>query len=448
MRLLALPLLLLTAACAGTPKESVVMAPEPIEAAPPPAPVAGGATGPGYNVDANTGEVPNSSTVSQQVANPNEAGFQNYLAVTRERFLAKGITPATWNAAFNGVHLNMKSIGLTSGASGGMGRISTYLERVEPLVSKGRGAVATNRAALEAAARTTGVDPMAIAGIWGNETGYGAVLGNFYVVEALASLAYEGRRRAFFEDELLAALTLLQQGLVTRAELTGSYAGALGQVQFMPSNILKLGMDGDGDGERDLRGSLPDAFTSCGNYLRSHGWRTGEPTIAEARLPANFRWEQAGPDIQLTAAQWDAMGVSTIDGKRLSSLVPADQPVSILLPAGYKGIPIIAFENYRRFLDYNPSQAYAISVAQLGNRLAGSSDFRQSWPADLRGMTAASVKEMQTYLLRLGYDVTADGRFGDKTRRAVRAYQLAEGLPADGYPTDALLARLRGEPVS
>ena len=218
----------------------------------------------------------------------------------------------------------------SSGASGGMGRIWDYLERVDTLLPRGRAAVAANRAALDKAARETGVDAVAIAGIWGNETSYGNVLGNFYIVEALASLAYEGRRRAFFEDELHAALTLLQDGLVTREELTGSYAGALGQVQFMPSNILALGRDGDGDGERDLRGSLNDAFLSCGNYLRHHGWRPGEPWLAEARLPGGFRWELAGPDIVKTAAEWDELGVRTVGGYvdfiiERNSVIPIEQ---------------------------------------------------------------------------------------------------------------------------
>jgi lytic murein transglycosylase len=444
MRLLALPLLLLTAACAGAPDRAVPM---PVAIAAPPPPAGGAAPDDGFAVSPTPpGQVTN-PTDNQSVANPNEAGFQNYLAATRVKFESRGITPATWERAMSGVRLNMKSLELSAGASGGMGRIAKYLERVNVLLGPGRAAVAENRAALDAAARKTGVDAAAIAGIWGNETSYGGVLGNFYVVEALASLAYEGRRRTFFEDELAAALTLMQQGLVTRAELTGSYAGALGQVQFMPSNILKLGVDGDGDGERDLRGSLHDAFTSCGNYLRHHGWRPGEPWLAEARLPAGFRWEQAGPDIKLTAADWDAMGVTTIDGRRISALVPADAPVSILLPAGHRGVPLIAFENYRRFLDYNPSQAYAIAVSHLANRLDGGGDFRQSWPAG-GGMSGSAIKEMQGYLLARGYDVGVDGRFGDKTRKAVRAYQLSEGLPADGYPTDALLARMRSEPIS
>ncbi len=420
MRLALLPLLLLTAACASTGTRPIASAPSAEAPAERPAQPSG-----------------------QSVANPNEADFQDYLEGFRARAASAGIADRTLDHALSGVHLNMKSLDLSSGASGGMGRIWTYLERVDKLLPRGRTAIADNRAALDRAAQRTGVDPMAIAGIWGNETNYGAVLGNFYVVEALASLAYEGRRRAFFEDELMAALTLMDQGLVTREELTGSYAGALGQVQFMPSNILKLGIDGDGDGERDLRGSLPDAFESCGNYLKSHGWRTGEPWLTEARLPSDFRWELAGPDIKKSATEWDAMGVRTVTDARLTDLVDGAAPVSILLPAGYRGVPIIAFENYRRFLNYNPSQAYAISVSQLANRLGGGADFQHGWPTDQGGMSAAQIEEMQRLLQRLGYDTSPDGRFGDKTRKAVRAWQLDQGIPADGYPTDALLARMR-----
>lgn len=380
----------------------------------------------------------------QSIPNPTEAGFQDYLAELRGRAQAKGITTQTWDRTMRGVRLNMKSISLSGGASGGMGRISKYLERVtDDQVQRGRTKMAQNESLLRKIERETGVDPAAIASIWGNETSYGGVLGTFYVPEALASLAYEGRRRAFFESELMASLELMQRGLITREELVGSYAGALGQVQFMPSNILKLGVDGDGDGERDIRNSLADAFASCANYLKAHGWRTGQPWLSEARLPAGFRWELAGPDITRSAAQWDAMGVRTVQGTKLSALVPAGAPVSILLPMGYHGIPLIAFENYHRFLDYNPSQSYAVAVGHWANRLKGGGRFAGQWPAT-GGMSAGDLQDLQSGLQRLGYDVKPDGRYGDKTRAAIRAYQLAQGLPADGYPTPALLQKLRG----
>ncbi len=442
MRLIALPLLLLLAACASSPVSAPPVAEAPMPPPPPPAPPPPQSPPMGVTPSPDGGT---SNVVSQQVARPTEAGFQNYMAKMRNFAPSRGISDATWDSAMTGVTMNRRSIELSTPGGGGMGRVSAYLARIdESMVSRGRTAMASNAALLDRVGRDTGVDPAAIAGIWGNETSYGNVLGDFYVVEALATLAYEGRRRNYFEDEMFAALTLLQEGLATRAELTGSYAGALGQVQFMPSNILKLGVDGDGDGERDLRGSLADAFYSCANYLLAHGWRKGEPWLAEARLPSNFRWEYAGPDITMTAAQWDAMGVTTVDGRRLTGLVAADAQISVLLPGGYRGIPMIAFPNYRRFLDYNPSQSYAIAVSHLANRVKGGGDWRAAWPADLQGMTAADLKLMQSELAELGYDVGVDGRFGDKTRKAVRAYQLSVGIQADGYPTQALLARLRG----
>lgn len=437
MRLIALPFLLLLAACASSGDTASAPPPMPSPMAPPPPPP------PPPTFAAQPGGT--STVANQQVSNPTEAGFRVYMETMRNFAPSRGISDATWDSAMDGVTMNRKSIELSTPGGGGMGRVSTYLARIDnSLVTRGQTAMANNQALLNKVGKDTGVDPAAIAGIWGNETSYGNVLGNFYVVEALASLAYEGRRRSYFEDEMFAALTLLQQGLATRAELTGSYAGALGQVQFMPSNILKLGVDGDGDGERDLRNSLADAFYSCANYLLSHGWRVGEPWLAEARLPPNFRWEYAGPDITMTAAEWDAMGVTTADGRRLTGLVGADAQISVLLPGGWRGIPMIAFPNYRRFLDYNPSQSYAIAVSHLANRVKGGSDWRASWPADLQGMTSADLKEMQGALIALGYDVGVDGRFGDKTRKAVRAYQLSVGIPADGYPTQSVLARLRG----
>jgi membrane-bound lytic murein transglycosylase B len=427
--LVALPLLMMATACASPART----APGPVASAPPPA------------APLKPGVFPS----GQSISNPNEAGFQAYLREFRTRALAEGITAETWERTMAGVTLNRTSIELSSGASGGMGRIWTYLERVNAAqIARGKSRMADNAGLFARVERETGVDAAAIASIWGNETGYGNILGSFYVPEALASLAYEGRRRAFFESELLAALTLMQRGLISRDELVGSYAGALGQVQFMPSNILKLGVDGDGDGHRDIRNSLADAFMSCANYLKSHGWQTGEPWLAEARLPRGFRHENAGPDIRKTVAEWDDLGVTLIDGRPISAIADRDATVSVILPAGHRGVAMLAFENYRRFLDYNPSQSYAISVAHLANRLKGGGDFRASWPTDLGGMGKNDLEELQTYLLQLGYDLKPDGRYGDKTRAAVRAYQLTQGLPADGYPTVALLNRLRSGGVS
>lgn len=430
MRLIALPLLLLgLAACAGPRAMDSGSADSASAVAQPLTP----------------GAFPS----GQSIANPNQAGFEAYLRDFRSRALAQGISADTYERTMSGVRLNMKSIELSGGASGGVGRIAKYLERVNAAqIAKGRARMEANAALFARVERESGVDAAAVASIWGNETGYGGILGSFYVPEALASLAYEGRRRAFFESELMAALTLMERGLVSREELVGSYAGALGQVQFMPSNILKLGVDGDGDGHRDIRNSLADAFASCANYLKQHGWRTGEPWMAEASLPSGFRWELAGPDLKMTAAEWDAMGVRTAGGQRLTALVPDNAPVSILLPAGYRGVPIIAFENYRRFLDYNPSQSYAISVGLLASRLDGQPGFRKSWPSDVGGMTASDLKALQGGLQRLGYGVTVDGRYGDKTRAAIRAFQLTQGVPADGYPTPDVLARVRAEATS
>ncbi len=428
MRLLALPLLLLVGACASTARLPTV--PESEAARPLPS---------------QTPAFPS----GESVANPTEAGFQAYLEDLGDRARAQGISDATWQRTMRGVHLNTKSISLSGGASGGLGRISAYLAKhvTAEAIARGRAKMAANAALLARVERNTGVDAAAISAIWGHESSYGGVLGTFYVPEALASLAYEGRRRAFFEAELMAALELMQRGLLTREELVGSYAGALGQVQFMPSNILKLGVDGDGDGERDIRNSLADAFASCANFLKTHGWRAGQPWLAEARLPAGFRWEVAGPDITKSAAEWDAMGVRTASSARLSSLVPARAPVSILLPMGYRGIALIAFENYRRFLDYNPSQSYAVAVGHWANRLKGGGSFAGSWP-ESGGMTASDLEDLQSALQRLGYDLKPDGRYGDRTRAAIRAYQVSRGLPADGYPTPALLQRLRAEETS
>ncbi len=360
---------LLAAACASAPR--VTPPPAPPAAAPlPPKPTPPGLT-------RAPGDV--------SVANPNARDFAIYMDGARERALAQGVSAATWDRAMSGVSLNLRAIELGAAAPERLGQVWTYIGRrnTPDKVARGRAQLDRHAALFDRIERDYGVPREAIASIWGNETNYGSYLGDFYIVEALASLAYEGRRRSFFEAELIASLKLIEEKGVDPRILRGSYAGAVGQVQFMPSNYLEIGVDGDGDGVRDLRNSLPDAFASAANYLRHHGWRPGEPWMTQARLPRGFDFALCDVEFERTVADWEALGVRTESGASLTSTgIGADRPGSCILPAGHRGAAVIVFENYRRFLDYNPSQLYALAVGDLADALAGRPRLVGPWPTD------------------------------------------------------------------
>jgi len=287
-----------------------------------------------------------------------------------------------------------------------------------------------------------GVEPETVAAIWGLETGYGVVMGDTPTIPALATLAFAGRRASYFESELIAALRLVQLGKCQADQMNGSWAGAIGHGQFMPSALLEFGVDLDGDGLSDIcREDPTDALASVGNYLIKHGWRTGQPWGIEVQLPEGFDFARSGLDQTLPARDWTALGVRTTDGGQL----PDYGATSILLPAGASGVAALVTGNFHVILRYNKALAYAIGIGHLSDRLAGGKPFRADWPVSSREITSSDISEAQVLLTRAGFDTQGvDGMIGPNTTRAARAYQAANGLPADGYVGPDLLDRLRG----
>ncbi|MES2624088.1 MAG: lytic murein transglycosylase, partial [Pseudomonadota bacterium] len=294
--------------------------------------------------------------------------------------------------------------------------------------------------------RKYGVQPHYLAAFWALESNFGDETGGFSVINALATLAYDPRRSQFFRDELLKALRIIDEGHIPAADMTGSWAGAMGQCQFMPSTFMAYAVDGDGDGKINIWASLPDVFASAGNYLSNLGWKADERWGREVVLPTNFDFALSGTGVRKTVTEWNTLGVMRADG---SALGTADIPGSIIVPAGAKGPAFLAYNNFNTILEWNRSTFYGIAVGHLADRFAGEGPIQHMPAVEERALTREEVLEMQNLLNSLGFDTgTPDGVAGSRTREAVRTYQLRNNLVADGYVSYEMLSLLRTPPSS
>jgi lytic murein transglycosylase len=309
-------------------------------------------------------------------------------------------------------------------------------------VARGQGLARLHSEALARAERATGVDRFTILAIWGTETNYGVETGGEQVVSALATLAFARYRGDYFRDELIAALKILEDGHVTPAAMRGSWAGAMGQTQFMPSSFLRHAVDADGDGRADIWSSPTDALASAASFLAHHGWAAGAPWGYEVALPAGF---QLAPDDQeryRPVGEWAGRGVARADGAPLAEGAEA----RLLLPAGRAGPVFLVTRNFTVIRSYNNSMFYALAVGLLSDRLAGRAPLVGRWPQE-RAIAVTQARDLQRELHRRGYDVGAlDGKLGDKVRAAIRDWQARQGVTPDGHPTLALLEQMRKAP--
>jgi membrane-bound lytic murein transglycosylase B len=272
------------------------------------------------------------------------------------------------------------------------------------------------------------------------ETDYGSETGGFNLFAALATLAYDGPRMDYARPEFFAALKLYQEQHYPLSEMVASWAGAFGQTQFTPTTFFKYAVDGDGDGKIDLWQSAPDALASAAKLLSAQGWKAGEPWGYEVTLPKDFAYELADTDTVKPVAEWRALGVKTAGGEALPD---APDNAGILLPAGVHGPAFLVTPNFSVILKYNNATSYALAVALLADRMAGAPALHHAWPRDQRPLSRNERIQFQNDLVKLGFDPgTPDGVLGRKSRAAVRQYQKTHGLPADGFPTAALLAML------
>jgi lytic murein transglycosylase len=351
---------------------------------------------------------------------------------------ARGVSRRTFERAFAGVTPDPKVIALTKKQSEFVKPVWDYLASAvsEQRLQRGTAAITEAAPTITSVEQVYGVDRRAIAGVWGMETNFGSNMGNNDVIRALATLGYENYRGDFFRKELVTALVILEQGHVDRDKMIGSWAGAMGQTQFMPSSFMAYAVDFTGDGRRDIWGSAPDALASTANYLKKHGWQTGLPWGFEVKLPRGLTY---GASMQPFSA-WASAGVRRMDGRAM----PAAGEARILLPAGARGPAFLVTKNFNVIKRYNNSDAYALGVALLGDRLYGGPPVQAPWPVEDRPLDRMQSVELQQHLQAHGYEVgEPDGKIGAQTRAAIAAYQERAGLPADSYPSLTLLEHLR-----
>ena len=315
-------------------------------------------------------------------------------------------------------------------------------------ISEGQAMLVANAATLAQVSQQYGVDPATVVAVWGVESDYGKTFGKRPLLVSLATLSCFGRRQEFFRGEFFATLALLQSGDLKPEGLTGSWAGAFGHTQFMPSTYQRIAVDGDGDGRRDLVASIPDALASTANYLKQAGWRTGESWGYEVKLPAGFDAALAGRKNKRALSDWIARGVTRIDGSPIAS---ADTQAGVLLPAGANGPALLVFRNFDAIYSYNAAESYALAIATLSDRLRGGGALVTPWPTDDPGLGRSERKQLQTLLLARGHAIgEADGMIGTLTRRAIVVEQQRLGMqPQDGRAGKKILDALReqGPPI-
>jgi lytic murein transglycosylase len=311
-------------------------------------------------------------------------------------------------------------------------------------MQEGQAHIRTYAAAFARAEKEFGVPAAVIASFWGLESDFGANMGELPVLRSLVSLAYDCRRAERFQNETIAALKIIDRGDLSPAEMVGSWAGELGQTQFLPTHYFTYAVDYDGDGRRNLLRSGPDVIGSTANYIATGlKWRRGEPWLEEVRAPPNTPWDQADLTVQLARSKWAQFGVTYPDGRAL----PNDElPASLLLPMGRNGPAFLAYANFAAFTEWNNSLIYSTTAAYLATRIAGAPPMRRP-TAPIAQLPLNELKELQQLLVRAGFDVgKVDGVLGQQSRSAVKAMQIKYDLPADSWPTAELLARMRGGP--
>jgi len=370
-------------------------------------------------------------------------GFDRWIAGFRSRAASEGIRTEVLDAAFSGIRYNADVIDRDRNQSEFTRQIWDYLDSAvsETRVANGRAAFRQHADLLARIEERYGVEAEVVTAIWGLESAYGTFRGNTPIIEALSTLAYDGRRGAFFEAQLLAALRIVQSGDVAPRAMTGSWAGAMGHTQFMPTSYLDLAQDFDGDGRRDIWSDDPtDALASAAAYLARFGWTKGQPWGVEVRLPQGFDYALTGERIKKAPAEWAARGVRDMDGRP----VPDHGRASILLPAGARGAAFMIFDNFHVIERYNPADAYVIAVGHLADRIRGAGPLRSGWPREDRNLRSVEKQEMQERLTRAGFDTQGvDGIIGPNTIAAIRAFQKTAGLTPDGYASYDILQRLR-----
>ena len=374
--------------------------------------------------------------------------FDNWKREFREYAISQGISANTVDTAFRGLLLNPKIIENDSYQSEFVKPIWKYLESAvsEKRISNAKKMLEEHRELLEKIEQTYGVQREIIVAIWGIESNYGSNYGDKNIIRSLATLAYHGRRKEFANKQLLAALRIIERGDVAPSQMVGSWAGAMGQTQFIPTTYEEYAVDFDGDGKRNLIQSIPDALASTANYLSKSGWQTGETWGQEIVLPKHFDWSLADMRTWLGAGCWSHTGILQINGELLAQAFETntDKLSAILLPAGHKGPAFLVNKNFKVIKRYNNANSYALAVSYLGDKMLDKQGVMAQWPTDDVMLTRTERTELQQMLTDSGFDTQGvDGRIGPNTRSALRAWQKTVNLVPDGYANKEIFERLK-----
>ena len=378
--------------------------------------------------------------------------FDSCVSGLRQSALSQGISPSTFDQALKGVEPDPDVIKSYEYQPEFRTPIWDYISGLvdQERVEDGRAQLLKWDKVLARAEQEFGVDRYAIVAVWGVESNFGNIKGKRDLVRSLTTLVCANKRETFFRSELMATLRILQSGDIAAEYLVGSWAGAFGQTQFMPTTYQRLAIDFDGDGRRDIVNSIPDAIGSTANFLKKAGWITGEPWGYEVSVPANY----AGPSGRKTKqslAKWTTLGIKPLTTKdkkssqtSLARALPDTTQAALIFPTGPGGPAFLVFRNFDAIYSYNAAESYALSIAHLADRMKGEAAIQTPWPTDDPGTSRAERREIQRLLLARGYDIgEADGLIGTNTRKAISDFQAQSGLTADGRAGQKILIALR-----
>lgn len=384
-----------------------------------------------------------------QSTSANQSQFQACLAGLRGAAASSGVSGQTFDRYTAMLQPDMSVIEKLNYQPEFSTPIWDYLSGLvdQERVDLGRQKLAQYAMPLQQVQAQYGVDPASVVAVWGVESNFGNISGKYPLVQALGTLSCYGRRQAYFRTELYATLRILQAGHMSEQQLTGSWAGAFGHTQFMPSTFERLAVDFDGDGRRDIVSSVPDALASTANFLKKSGWQTGMPWGFEVRLPTNINTDAEGRRTKRSLATWQQRGLSRMDGSVLiQGNLSSNSMAGLLMPAGANGPAFLVFKNFDAFYSYNAAESYALAIAHLADRMRGGQPIKAAWPTDDPGTSRAERREIQQYLLAKGYDIgEPDGLIGDKTRQAIQQEQQKLGLAATGRGGQKILRALRAQ---
>ncbi|MCC6780481.1 MAG: lytic murein transglycosylase [Hyphomicrobiales bacterium] len=407
----------------------------------PAAPLAGAPAAPEWSGESGASGHPLMTAEAIRAA---AAGFRACLAGLRPLAERRGVSRDVLEANVAGLTPDLRLMDLMDSQPEFTKSFWDYLDILvnDARIENGRAMLAKHRASFDAMEKAYGVDRYIVAAIWGVESNYGTQIGDRSVIRSTATLACIGRRQDFFREEFLSALEILARGDVRPEHLKGSWAGAFGPTQFMPTSFKRFAVDFDGDGRRDVVDSIPDLVASTANNLKKDGWVTGQTWGYEVVLPNGFNFLLADRSRNMTMREWERLGVRRPGAKAFPR---GEDKAFLLVPAGAQGPAFLMLQNFRAIMKYNPAEAYAMAIGHLADRLRGGEPFVQPWPRHERVLSRQERYELQQLLAERGFDVgEPDGRLGGRTRNALRQFQSAVGHVPDGFASATVLERLRG----